>query len=233
MNLVLLVEGAQTEPRAYRAWLQRHLPVLKPAQNVSDLADDGYVLVKGNGYPSCYRRLEGLFRDMNDCPGKVNAFWLCLDSDEDTYEARLEEAKAAVSEAAKEVRLAKSNPSLDVRVIVQHCCIETWFLGHESFLRAGPQQRDLVEFKRFHNVSVDDPELMGTPPGYVTRQSFHFAYLKAMFKERHEVYSKAQPGAALHPSYFDTLRTRWKRTGHIKSFGVLLDAFSAAGAQGL
>jgi hypothetical protein len=225
LNLVLLVEGSETEPKVYQAWLRQRLPALQRVQEVADLETNGYVLVSGKGYPSCYRRLSALLRDMDDHPGKVDAFWLCLDSDEDTYEARHEEAAAAIRDAARGTGLGKTNPSLDLRVIVQHCCIETWFLGHEGFLRAGPQSRKLVAFKRFYDVSKSDPEQMGRPPGYVTRQSFHFDYLREMLAERSHRYTKVKPGVVLEPSYFDALRARCERSGQLASFQKLLGAF--------
>jgi hypothetical protein len=214
----------------YRAWLRQRLPALAPVPNVADLTTDGYVLVSGMGYPSCYGRLEALLGDIDDHPGKVDAFWLCLDSDEDTYEARYAEAGAAIHDARQGTKLAETNPLLEVRVIVQHCCIETWFLGHAAFLRTGPQSRELVKFKRFYDVSTEDPELMGAMPGYVTRQSFHLAYLREMLAERSHRYSKKSPGVVLEPSYFDALRDRCERRAHLPSFRKLLDALTEVGA---
>ncbi|AUX48050.1 uncharacterized protein SOCE26_095770 [Sorangium cellulosum] len=168
MNLVLLVEGAETEPRVYEAWLRHRLPALRREPNVADLTSDGYVLVSGKGYPSCYRRIAGLLRDIDEHPGLVQEFWICIDSDEDTYEARYAEVDRAVQEELRGTRMAKTNPSLTIRIIVQHCCIETWFLGHDGFLRAGPQSRQLVDFKRFYDVSADDLEQIPAYPGYVS-----------------------------------------------------------------
>jgi hypothetical protein len=229
VNLVLLVEGRETEPKVYRAWLRQRLPALVRVPNVADLTSDGYVLVSGKGYPRCYERIEALLRDIDDNPGKVDAFWLCLDSDEDAYEDRYAEAEAAIADARKTTGLDKTNPLLKVRVVVQHCCIETWFLGHEGFLRAGPQSRELVKFKRFYDVSAEDPELMGAAPGYVTRQSFHLSYLREMLAERSHRYSKISPGVVLESSYFDALRARREHRGHLLSFGKLLDAFREVG----
>jgi hypothetical protein len=231
VNIVLLVEGAETEPRVYQAWLRHRLPALRQALDVADLATNGYVLVSGEGYPAYADRLDGLLRDIDDHPGKVQEFWVCVDSDEDTYEDRYEEVQSAIAAAKRGTQLAKTNPSLEIRVIVQHCCIETWFLGHDGFLRAGPQSRDLVEFKRFFDVSVDDPEQMGRYPGYRTRQSFHEAYLKAMLRERSHHYTKQRPRVVLEPSYFEALQKRCARTGHLASFQKLLSAFRAAGAS--
>ncbi|WP_437905759.1 hypothetical protein WME95_47205 [Sorangium sp. So ce327] len=81
-------------------------------------------------------------------------------------------------------------------------------------------------------MSTDDPERMGTYPGYVTRASFHLAYLKAMLIERSHRYTKQRPGVVIEPSYFEALRARCARTGHIQSFRRLLSAFEAAGDVG-
>lgn len=111
MNLVLLVEGAETEPRVYEAWIRHRLPALQRVPTVADLTTDGYVLVSGMGYPSYARRLTGLLQDIDERPGKVHDFWICVDSDDDSYEARLAEVSRVVAEARASTRLAKTNPS--------------------------------------------------------------------------------------------------------------------------
>ncbi len=65
---------------------------------------------------------------------------------------------------------------------------------------------------------------MGTFPGYVTRASFHLAYLKAMLTERGRSYSKQHPGIVLDPSYLVALEERCARTGHLMSLGRLFEA---------
>lgn len=227
MNLLLLVEGQQTEPRVYPTWLRRHLPGLQQVANVAGLTSDGYVLVRGNGYPSCLRRIDGLLRDIEDHPGKVDHFWVCVDSEECSYAERHTQVQRALDEAAASLNVWKLNPQLQLRIIVQHCCIETWFLGHAGFLRAGPQSRRLVEFKRFHDVSLLDPEEMGCPEGYVTRASFHCEYLKEMLAERSHRYAKDKPGVVLEANYFAALRQRCQRTQHLRSFQRLLDGLDA------
>lgn len=230
MNLVLLVEGAETEPKVYRAWIANRAPQLQSVSHVADLTNDQYVLVSGHGYPSCYRRLQGLLRDIADHSGKVSEFWLCLDSDEDSFKDRHDEATRAIEEAAAQVGLWQKNPLLKVRALIQHCCIETWFLGNSGFLRAGPQSRDLVEFKRFFDVSRDDPEAMGTFPGYVTKASFHVAYLKAMLAERGHRYSKCFPGVVREPAYLAALEKRCTQTDHLRSLHYLLGALAGCRA---
>jgi hypothetical protein len=229
VNLVLLVEGAQTEPLVYEAWLQQRLPALRRVHNVADLTTDGYVLVVGGGNPSYVRRLAALLRDIDDLPGTVQALWICVDSEEATYEQRYEKVSHALAEGKVGTRLATTNPTLEVRILVQHCCIETWFLGHEGFARGATQSRDVVDFRRFFDVSTGDPEEMSKGLEYPTRQSLHLAYLKAMLAEHEKPYTKRNPGIVLDPSYLDALDARCARTGHMGSFRKLLSALFSAG----
>lgn len=230
MNLVLLVEGAETEPQVYRAWLQQRLPMLQEVRNVADLSTDGYVLVKGGGNPSYIRRIGALLRDIDDRPGVVQELWICVDSEDATREQRHDKVALAVAEGNEHTRLGLTNPVLQIRILVQHCCIETWFLGHDGLARAATQSRDIVAFRRFFDVSTEDPEQMGKDAGYVTRASFHLAYLRAMLAEHGRRYSKKNPEMVLEPSYFDALQKRCTRTGHLASFQELLGALCAAGA---
>lgn len=230
MKLVLLVEGAQTEPKVYRSWLEHCLPELQRVPNVADLTTDGYVLVSGKGYPACFNRIAALLRDIEDHPGAVDEFWLCLDSDEDSRAARESKAHAAIRERLEGTKLAQRDPPLKVRVLVQHCCIETWFLGHTGMLAPEPKSTELAGYKQFFDVGTRDPEQMQAQRGYVTRQSFHLAYLRAMMAEQGGSYSKTNPGVVLRSSYFDALRERFVMTSHIPSFGELIEALREVGA---
>jgi hypothetical protein len=228
MNLVVLVEGSETEPQVYRAWLRHRLPVLREVHAVAHLSTDGYVLIKGMGIPSYVRRLAAVLRDIDDHPGRVQALWICIDAEEATYEQRYKKVSDAIVEGSAGTRLSTTNPALDIRILIQNCCIETWFLGHEGFARAGTQARDIVGYRRHYDVSVRDPEQMSAHGG-ASRPDFHLAYLQAMLND-HGRYSKRNPGIVLDPSYFDALHKRCARTGHLPSFQTLLEALRAAGA---
>ncbi len=230
MNLVLLVEGSETEPKVYEAWIRQRLPTLTRAADVAALTTDGYVLVKGMGLPSYEHRLKALLRDIDKRPGTVQQLWICVDSDEATREQRYAKVERALAEGKEGTRLAETNPALAVHILVQHCCIETWFLGHDGLARAATQSPEIVRFKRFFDVSTSDPEEMSKGLGFPTRQSLHLAYLRAMLAEHGRPYSKKNPDLVCHASYFDALHKRCERTGHLSSFQKLLAAFGAAGA---
>lgn len=168
-------------------------------------------------------------RELETRPGTVDHFWICVDSEESGFAERRAAVERAVEKAVHGTAFWARNPLLQLRIIVQHCCIETWFLGHRGFGRARPQSALLAEFKRFYDVSVADPEGMGCPPGYVTRQSFHERYLREMLLEHGKRYTKEHPGIVTDASYFDALVERCEETGHLGSFRHLLDAFAACG----
>ncbi len=67
---------------------------------------------------------------------------------------------------------------------------------------------------------------MGRPRGFVTRQSFHEAYLKEMLAEQGKSYSKSHPGVVLENNYLASLRDRWATTSHLRSLKRLLDTWS-------
>jgi hypothetical protein len=108
---------------------------------------------------------------------------------------------------------------------VQHCCIETWFLGNSKILRKHPQSNKLLEFKKFYDVSINDPELMDCPEGYLTKASFHLEYLKEMLIEQNPNlrYTKKYPGPTTEKAYLDALRQRCEKTEHLPSLKRLLD----------
>ena len=232
MNLVVLVEGAQTEPQVYTAWIALRAPALRPVGAIADLTTSGYVLVSGGGYPRYERAIAGLLEDMDDWPGRVNEFWICVDSDDEPCEARRAEVEKAVEKHKRDRRLSTTNPLLRVRILIQHCCIETWFLGNDRLMASDPKPGPLADLKQFWDVSVADPEEMGTYRGYPTRANFHTAYLRAMLAEHRIRYTKSRPGVVLEPSYLEALEARCLRTGHVPSFRRLLDALAAVGTPG-
>lgn len=223
MNLFFLVEGGRTEPRVYNAWIGHTFPQLRK-KYPADGDTDCYCIFPGNGYPAYRRRLKSAFEELRDHP-VFDHFFLCVDSEEMSYAQKVAEEKRVMAELAKETSLFDKSPQTKLHLIVQRCCIETWFLGHRGMLNETSQSPNLAEMRRFYDVREQDPELMGKPDGYVTRANYHLKYLKEMLREQGKNYSKEHPGAVCPQEYLDALRERCITTGHLASLSALLSTW--------
>jgi hypothetical protein len=226
VNLYFLVEGDRTEPRVYREWLRHQFPELIQVGTLAQVTSNCYILFRGNGYPSYLKRIGRALADIRDRP-LIDHFFVCIDSEERSYADRFEEVRKVVEDIATKTGMRTHHPRLQSHIIVQHCCVETWFLGHTKMLRRNPESARLIEMKEFYNVSVDDPEGMGRPPGYLTRASFHLAYLQEMLREQGKMYTKTNPGVVLERNYLDALQHRCSTTGHLPSLQKLFTTWSA------
>ncbi len=218
MSLYVVVEGRRTEPRLYRAWLPLLFPGMQPASRIEDAEENHFFLVAGHGYPSYLRRIEGAVADLALEGSPFTHLVVCVDAEEDTHEARLDEVESAIRRA---------HCPVDFTVVVADCCIETWLLGHRKLIKRNPDGEKLRAYLRHYDVSEEDPE--GIPPmgSHRTRAALCLDYLKAAFGERNQRYSKANPGHATTGAYFNALCERAtpapQGTGHLRSFGRLLE----------
>ena len=158
----------------------------------------------------------------------MDRFFVCLDAEEDSYNERY---------ATVAGHLQALDPPFSFVVIVQNCCIETWFLGDRSILRPRPSTDELRDLLTHYDVSQDDPEAMPAKAGYDTRALFHQDYLKAIVRDRNEGrthdrirYTKRRVGYFGKPSHFCALVDRRNETGHLESFGHLVAALRELGA---
>ena len=83
-----------------------------------------------------------------------------------------------------------------------------------------------VCFKSFYDVSDKDPEKMdcydSNDYSFSNKAKFHEAYLKEMFLERNQRYSKLNPGIAATKEYLGALSERCFQTNHLSSLKYLL-----------
>ncbi|VEN73426.1 conserved hypothetical protein [Candidatus Desulfarcum epimagneticum] len=221
MNLYFLVEGRRTEKKVYRAWIGYVFPQLTEAGKIEDVHSNHYFIMAGYGYPSYRQRIRESLRDIAGW-GNIDHFFICVDCEEETPESKIREIKEIVSEGEH-----VSN----CHVMVQNCCMETWFLGNRRIMKRNPVGEALREYKKFYDVSRDDPEDMGRPADYKFRAHFHEAYLKAMLRERGLRYSKSKPGIVMERPYFQELADRNIETGHMPTFGKLIRLWKKMGGD--
>lgn len=219
MNLYFLVEGRRTEKKVYRAWLSYVFPYLHEVDRIEDIYTDHYFMLAGNGYPSYRQRiieaLQNILRHKT-----VDHFFICIDTEQETVETKVKEIQGIISEGGN---------FANTHIIAQNCCIETWFLGNQRMMKRNPHNEQLRAYKNFYDVSTNDPEYMGCFPSYEVRAHFHEAYLKAMLQERGLSYTKSRPDNVIEQHYFEALVTRNIQTGHIQTFGILIDLWKKMG----
>ncbi len=219
MNLYFLVEGKRTEKKVYRAWIGHVFPHLSEAHTIEAVMSNHFLLLAGHGYPSYHQRILDALEDIVR-HRSIDHFFICIDAEQDSVETK-------ISQINEQISRGPAFPNF--HVIVHDCCIETWFLGNRKMLARQPQSEQLRQFRRFYDVNVDDPEEMGYPPGYEFRAHFHLDYLKEMLGERKLSYTKSRPGAVTERYYFDALVERNTQTGHLRTFGRLINLWRAFG----
>lgn len=216
MNLYFLVEGRRTERKVYPKWLSYLLPELTQVKSSDEVERNNYYLISAEGYPSIINdSIPASIEDINSI-GKYDYFVVCLDADENSVEEIEQEIYDFIDSEKLELDRGK------MAIVVQNRCFETWFLGNRKIYTRNPP-KDLLEYSRYYDVSVDDPELMGKSDR-THHAHFHLAYLKALFEAKNIKYSKKNPGAVSEKYYFQQLLKRIEdRPEHLRSFGKFVE----------
>lgn len=220
MNLYVLVEGRRTEKKVYRAWMQSVFPLLTEVAKIEEVKANHFFMLAGDGYPSYKQRILEALENISR-HGAFDHFVICVDAEEARVEVKLQEIQGI---------LAAGKFFPQSHVIVQNCCIETWFLGNQKMLKRQPARERLRQFKEFYDVSTNDPEQMAYPADeYEFRAHFHLDYLQEMLREQRLRYTKANPGCVTEKCYFDALVERNRNTGHLQTFGGLIGLWKMLG----
>ncbi|MEP6488572.1 hypothetical protein NDI43_17405 [Microcoleus vaginatus GB2-A3] len=201
MNLYFLVEGTQSERKVYPAWLAYLLPELQRVDNCDDVKEKNYYLISGEGYPSLYNYIPPAIAEINS-NGKYSYFVVCLDAEENT----VAELTTEIEDFLSQQKLKLNNAELVL--IFQNRCLETWLLGNRKIYSKNPQDKALLDYTRYYDVSVNCPENMGRYQEFNTHAQFHGAYLRALFEAKNITYSKKRPGDVLKPFYLEQLLIR-------------------------
>ena len=202
MNLYFLVEGTQSERKVYPAWLAYLLPELQRVDNCDDVNEKNYYLISGEGYPSLiYDFIPRAIAEINS-NGKYSYFVVCLDAEENT----VAELTTEIDDFLNEQKLKLNNAELIL--IFQNRCLESWLLGNRKIYSRNPQNKPLLDYTKYYDVSVNCPENMGRYQEFNTHAQFHGAYLRALFEAKNITYSKKRPGDVLKPFYLEQLLVR-------------------------
>ncbi|MBF0261267.1 MAG: hypothetical protein HQL97_05420 [Magnetococcales bacterium] len=177
------------------------------------------------GFPFSPKLLPDTINDLKEHPVVTHLF-VCVDADDETV---------AIRRARIEQELADLACPCPFSVIIANRCMESWFLGNRTMMPHRPDENpDLHPFWNHYDVSIRDPEQMEKPESFhLSTAQFHKTYLKAMFRAQGKSYTEKYPGATQDETYFDALVERRRETGHLASFGQLIDTWSGLGSPRL
>lgn len=219
MNIYVVVEGRSAERKVYRAWIPHLHPGLEYVEDLESVEEDQFAIISGRGYPQYFGVIDHAIQDVND-HGKIDLLAISVDSEDLTYQEKLEEVRS---------RISQRTCAAEIRVIVQHFCLETWALGNRRVTGGNPQNQELRAFKAMFDVTAADPELLpGCPERDLNRAQVAYRYLRLCIQERthgRRHYSKKRPYFLCQPTYLDRIHQRYDTTAHIRSFGAFLRTF--------
>jgi len=218
MNLYIVVEGEVGEKYLYQSWVPLVNPNLTYVPHISLIDENHFSIISGGGFPNYFDTIQDAIEDVS-IYNVIDRLVISVDSEDLSYSDKLEEMTDFLSQFKCRA---------EIKIIIQHFCLETWALGNRKIIRPNPQSQKLIEYKRFYNVRSEDPELL---PPYtlleLNRAQFAEIYLRKALNDkfRNLTYSKRNPKALLNPKYFERVKERYEQTGHIKSFDDFLTAF--------
>lgn len=217
MNIYFLVEGGKTEPLVYPMFCNVFFDgKLSQVSSVVELKENNFFILTAGGYPQVFTSiLRSSIEDINN-HGNINYLFICLDSEEATIADRKNELNKYLNKYKNEDNIEIIN--CEIILIVQHRCIETWFLGNRRIYKDNPQDEVLRQYQAHYDVSRNDPELMPTLAPFDLHATFHLSYLKQLLKERNARYSKRNVAAVNAETYIHELIKRVEETQHLQSF---------------
>ena len=215
----VVIEGGPGEKSVYKKWIPLVNSNLTYVEGISDIVSDNFAITAARGYPEYFNVIDSAVDDVNHFDD-IHRLVIAVDSEEMSFQQKLQEVMDF---------LASKTCSVQIFIVIQHFCLETWALGNRRACRANPLAETLARYKRFFDVRQRDPELLPAyPRESLLRSQFAERYLRAMLNDRYRNlgYSKRNPRALLSPKYFDQIKKRFDTTGHIQSFSTFLDAFT-------
>jgi hypothetical protein len=219
MNLYIVVEGEVGEKYVYEQWINYCNPDLKPVKYLDEIENDHFIIYAGGGFPNYFEIIDNAILDVNEID-YIDRLVISVDTEDMTFDEKYDELKSHIN--GKKCRA-------DIKIVIQHFCLETWALGNKKACPRNPKSLTLRKYKDFHNVLTKDPELLPPfPAEELNRSQFAEKYLRVMLNDkfRNLTYNKSNPKTLLHPSYYKQVKKRYYSTGHISSFSTFLDAFS-------
>lgn len=219
MNIYTLVEGEIGTKIVYGNWFKFVNPDLTYVDYIDEVKNNNIYIIAGFGYPFYFNMIKNAFEDI-----KAHSIFDRLVIAVDSEDLSFEEKKVEI-----ENYLSNFKYTVDVKIIIQHFCLETWALGNKRINSRFVFNIKLKEYKKFFDFYKNDPELM--PPyekDQLNRAQFAYVYLRALLNEKNRnlTYTKTNTKSIITEPYFLQIKKRYTEFNHIKSFKSFLDAFN-------
>lgn len=218
MNIHIILEGDSAAKEIYKHWIPLVNENLSYVDHISKIIDNNFSIVAGGGYPEYKPTILAGIADVNNY-NNIDRLVIAVDSEEMSFKEKYDEITEHLSETPC---------NSEIKIIIQHFCFEAWALGNTYIISHRTQDRQLIEYKRFYNVKINDPELL---PAYskdeLNRAQFAYKYLRKALSNKYRTYSysKRDAGPVLHEKYFKRINERLEKTKHMQSFNYFLEAF--------
>jgi hypothetical protein len=231
MNIYVIVEGELGSKKIYESWATYINNQLQPVSTINEVKQNNFFVFSGGGQNEFKNRVRTAVEDVNSI-SVFDRLVVAIDSEEKSYDEKLVEVRSWV----EEIPFCR----VPVKYIIQHFCIETWFLGNESLFSKKPRDEELIEFLKVFDIRTSDPELLpdNTELG-INRSKFAYRYLLAGVRDINNVsnkfwnkgfskrrYSKKNPDLVLQKGFYNRVKERFTSNNHIKSFNGFIEAFS-------
>jgi len=221
LNLYIVVEGRNGARKVYKDWIRYVNNKLNNIDYLNDLKDNNYYIVAGWGQPEIFDRIEAAVKDVNQI-AEFDRLVVALDSEDIDEHNKFIEVRDFID---------KIGCKKQVKIVIQHFCLETWLLGNEKVFRKTPTDESLKRYYAKFDIRNLDPEILPRFEDW-NRSQFAYEYLRAGMRDKRFErgtrisYTKTNPGSVLQRGYFDQVVNRFKKKEQINSFGNFLAAFS-------
>ena len=212
MNIYLLMEGSKTEPLVYNAWINYVAPHMSQVKKLSDIKENNFYIISSQGYPRILTHaIADTVKDINQTPN-IDALWIVVDTENSTIEQRLQAIQTELE------KYTFSRP-IEIQMVVQKCCIETWGFGNDKVFPTHDIDEDPQEYLDFYDIRYNDPEEMKCPDDYDgSIADYHLHYLRAILKKKRISYTKSRPNDLDKEYYFNEICVRESRDNHLLTF---------------
>lgn len=220
MNIYVIVEGEKATKKIYQHWIAYTNSRLTPVDDLRNFKEENYFIFAGHGQSEFPDKVKKAIEDVNNI-SVIDRLVVGIDSEDKDYDEKLAEVRGWVNQQKCRV---------EVRYIIQHFCLETWFLGNKTLFRKAPQDAELLRYINLFDIRAADPEcLPANSQEGLNRAKFAYRYLRAGIRDVHsnrKCYSKSNPGIVLESGFFSQVKERYVKLDHIRSFKGFLEAFA-------